>query len=399
MARKLQRALRYSNSDIQVVKLITSGAYGRVYAGKKEGNFLALKQVLYYKLSLVQQARLAVAKRLNLSVSDELKISENTFIGTKMALEREIEVLKLSQSEYVLEIYSSFALPRLNSYVIVSELCMCSTEELRVDPFCVPREDPMPFEVVARLVLPIYSAVAFIHSKNLIHKDIKPGNILITYDGVPKLADFGLCVFAGEDGFLDTGYYGTQETVSPEFLEEKKYSNKIDAFALAATFLLLYQGGRLGPKYSERTVESVLHVGKDHEYRHSLLHNSCGLFQEEYYVQSEEYGPECRDVFAFARRTLIWDAERRPSVIEVLNDVFLEENLAPWSQQNSERFQLRKSALFEIVSRKGIELSPEHEFFVEGNTKQTMASQCFSATSRRLQRISTYLNDFQAKLF
>ena len=166
--------------------------------------------------------------------------------------------------------------------------------------------ETVPHEMTLHLVLPIYDTVAFIHSKNLVHKDIKPGNIFITYDGTQKLGDFGLCDFSGEDGYIDQAYYGTKTTMAPEFMDGKRYNHKIDAWALAATFLLLHQHGREGYKYYEDCVEIILDEAPAD--RQPLLYQFSGVeirkFSSDY-----GFGPERENVFSFAGRILIWDLE------------------------------------------------------------------------------------------
>ena len=53
-------------------------------------------------------------------------------------------------------------------------------------------EAGFPFAETLRILLPVLEAVAHAHSHGVIHRDLKPGNILIAQDGTPKVTDFGL---------------------------------------------------------------------------------------------------------------------------------------------------------------------------------------------------------------
>jgi serine/threonine protein kinase len=59
-----------------------------------------------------------------------------------------------------------------------------------IDLYC--SRHSLPIEDRLRLFLRVCSAVQFAHQRLIIHRDIKPGNILVTSDGVPKLLDFGI---------------------------------------------------------------------------------------------------------------------------------------------------------------------------------------------------------------
>jgi serine/threonine-protein kinase len=51
---------------------------------------------------------------------------------------------------------------------------------------------PMPWQQAARLLIPVARGLDFAHRQGMIHRDVKPSNILITADGEPMLTDFGI---------------------------------------------------------------------------------------------------------------------------------------------------------------------------------------------------------------
>ena len=78
--------------------------------------------------------------------------------------------------------------------------------------------EPQPPRYAAELVSKLADAVDFSHGRNVLHRDLKPGNVLITQDGEPKIADFGLAKFLdGDSSATKTGdILGTPSYMSPE---------------------------------------------------------------------------------------------------------------------------------------------------------------------------------------
>ena len=90
----------------------------------------------------------------------------------------------------------------------------------------------------------VASGMAFVHARNLVHRDLKPGNIHVAEDAVVKIMDFGL-VRLGDSNMTRTGMVlGSPAYMSPEQLKGDKADSRTDVFALGAVFYELLAGQR-----------------------------------------------------------------------------------------------------------------------------------------------------------
>lgn len=93
---------------------------------------------------------------------------------------------------------------------------------------------------VLGLIYQLCQGTAYLHSKNIIHRDIKASNILIDKNGILKLTDFGL---AREQGFYMTNRVCTLWYRAPELLlGEIKYTCKVDSWSIGIIFLEMKLG-------------------------------------------------------------------------------------------------------------------------------------------------------------
>lgn len=101
------------------------------------------------------------------------------------------------------------------------------------------RTSVVPNLALLSLASQILSGLAEAHAKNIWHRDIKPGNILIDHAGCAKVTDFGIAYLVNSESLTLTGaFLGSPDYVSPELAEGKTISQASDIFSLGS---LLYE--------------------------------------------------------------------------------------------------------------------------------------------------------------
>ncbi|WP_158842820.1 serine/threonine-protein kinase [Saccharothrix deserti] len=101
---------------------------------------------------------------------------------------------------------------------------------------------PLPPERVARIGVQIAGALAAVHAKNIVHRDVKPGNVLVTDDDLAKLTDFGISIWRDVTRTDDGRVTGTPAYTSPEVAGGHPASRASDVFSLGATLFAAVEG-------------------------------------------------------------------------------------------------------------------------------------------------------------
>ncbi|MEV1118432.1 protein kinase [Actinosynnema sp. NPDC049800] len=102
---------------------------------------------------------------------------------------------------------------------------------------------PLPVERVTHIGAQIAGALAAAHAAGIVHRDVKPGNVLLTDDGTAKITDFGIARAVGDVTVTRTGLLaGTPAFLSPEVARGGEPGPASDVFALGGTLYAAVEG-------------------------------------------------------------------------------------------------------------------------------------------------------------
>jgi serine/threonine protein kinase len=107
---------------------------------------------------------------------------------------------------------------------------------------------PLPPEEVATLGATLAAALTHAHARGIVHRDVKPSNVLLDAHGSPRLADFGVAQLDGSASLTATGFtVGTAGYLAPEQVRGEPVGPPADVYALGLVLLEALTGERAYP--------------------------------------------------------------------------------------------------------------------------------------------------------
>jgi serine/threonine-protein kinase len=105
------------------------------------------------------------------------------------------------------------------------------------------RDGPLDVREAIGLTLQVARALSFAHERGLVHRDVKPQNVLLNEDGQAKVTDFGIARSLDVQGVTQTGtVLGTSDYIAPEQARGQRVDPKTDVYSLGAVLYELLVG-------------------------------------------------------------------------------------------------------------------------------------------------------------
>jgi serine/threonine-protein kinase len=166
----------------------------------------------------------------------------------------------------------------------------------------------LPVETVREVGIQIARALGAAHAANIIHRDVKPANILCTQAGTWKLADFGIARTPDSTLTVTGQFLGSPSYAAPESLRAGEFSAASDVYSLAAT---LYEALAGETPHGTHDMQSIVR---------KLEHDAAPLS-----AKREVPGPLGAAIMAALSR----DPAKRPSAAELAAELARTDDRAP----------------------------------------------------------------------
>ncbi|EAY01050.1 TKL family protein kinase [Trichomonas vaginalis G3] len=192
--------------DFSVEKIIAEGGHGKVYFARNKTNQIS-----------------CALKELNVEAFNDKTIKE---------YKQEIKVMSLSNNFFVVP-FVGFTTK--HPYTIITRFIPNGSVYEALHSTDSSKKLTGTQKTI--IALGVAAGMAHLHSRGIIHRDLKSLNVLLDSKTYPKICDFGLSHFDTDSSIIDQNT-GTPHLMAPELFESKPYTNKVDVYSYG---ILLYE--------------------------------------------------------------------------------------------------------------------------------------------------------------
>ena len=215
-----------------IEKILGQGGFGITYKAKdhKTGRYVAVKE--FFPDSMATRASTSVVP----FTGDR---GDNYLYGKECFLQEAETLAKFIGNENIVRVYSYFE-ENGTAYFVMDYI-----EGTSFDMYIKQQGGKVSFDEAYRILSPVMDALAAVHGRGIIHRDVTPDNIYITNDGTVKLLDFGAARYSlGDksqslDVVLKHGFAPKEQ-----YVRRGRQGAFTDVYALGATFYFALTGKR-----------------------------------------------------------------------------------------------------------------------------------------------------------
>ena len=272
-----------------LISPIGHGAFGTVYKAihNTSKQLYAIKIIQYFK------------EEHNLM--SNINHMENINFCYKTVQEETSLMRLVNSSNYIVKYYGSYFSRQTNSLWLILEYCASGS----VIDLMLAMDRVYTEIEVATIVKMILEGLILIHSKNLIHRDVKGANILLSEEGDAKIGDFGVGVKLNEEYFRKSKK-GSPYWMSPQVVLNENYSTGTDIWSLGITCLELMNGEP--PNSCLKPMEVMEKIG------------TCKIDFKELFGEKNKYSEEFKD---FVKKCLVIEEQKRAKAKDLIKHKFI----------------------------------------------------------------------------
>ena len=155
--------------DYTIHGFIASGTYGRVFKASKGGRFYAVKKFFKTSASSVESQK-----------------------GSSISAIREIAICKEMRNDHIVQLWDIFLDINDKSISLVFEYAEHDLLQILHYHSFNLKQTPIPEYSIKAFLMQLIKGIKYLHENYIMHRDLKPANILVTANGMVKIADLGL---------------------------------------------------------------------------------------------------------------------------------------------------------------------------------------------------------------